>query len=211
MNKSMITNDTDKTMDNVFDMSSYAQVKIIANDLANSNASAYAKDVLAKKLLECLQQHSSTINKMMAKIDEMNAKVQAYKDCIEKPQRLENEFEDVAKKLNFPIVPTTTDGVGFKNPNIEMPFEDPVPKKDIDFIKKHLQEKDPDKVVLPKNEVIPEEEMKTYKTIASTLNEDANANKDNSGKSTLEDTSSTAIRVNSKNKKNKRRNVQKSK
>ena len=66
--------------------------------------------------------------------------------------------------------------VGFlsKNPNIETPFEDSVPKKDVEFIKEYLhQDKELSKdVIVPKDEQLTEKEIAAYTSIDKAFAED---------------------------------------
>ena len=105
--------------------------------------------------------HQSWIESQAKRIEDLESRCKSYEEKISQPQQREKEFEDVAKKLNFPDLKPISDQ-SVKNPNIELPFEDPVPKADIDFMKAHLNEKPKDKIVLPKDEQLTKKEIKAY-------------------------------------------------
>lgn len=130
-------------------------------DLNSKNLSLYGKEVLIERLSACINECRSAFNTVVDMIQALSSKYSLLEESIIRPQKLENEFKDVAKKLNFPDLSPVSDG-SVKNPNIELPFEDPVPKADIDFIKECLNDKQDDAIVLPKKEQLSTKEINAY-------------------------------------------------
>ena len=133
----------------------------LVTDLSSNNLSWYGKEVLIERLSACINEHRLAFNTVVDMIQALSAKYSLLEESIIRPQKLENEFKDVAKKLNFPDLSPVSDR-SVKNPNIELPFEDPVPKADIDFIKERLNDKQDDAIVLPKKEQLSTKEINAY-------------------------------------------------
>lgn len=131
-------------------------------DLNNKGVSSYGKDVLVEQLGKCVATCREPFKGVVQATTSLLNRCKDLEEKLARPQKLENEFKDIAKKLNFPITQATTDGVSCKNPNIEMSFEDPVPKKDIDFIKNYLAENKEVDVEIPKEEQLSDAEIKAY-------------------------------------------------
>ena len=170
-----------------------SHIEQLTADLNNKGVSSYGKDVLVEQLSKCVTACNAPFKGVVKAAMSLLNRCKDLEEKLAQPQKLENEFKDIAKKLNFPITQATTDGVSCKNPNIEMPFEDPVPKKDIEFMQKRLQKTDIDKVVLPKEECLTKKEIATYtdidmafaedrKTLKKTINADKEGKKVNNKK-----------------------------
>lgn len=130
-------------------------------DLSSKKLSLYGKEVLIERLSACINEYRSAFNTVVDMMQVLSSKYSLLEESIIKPQKLENEFKDVAKKLNFPDLSPVSDG-SVTNPNIELPFEDPVPKADIDFIKERLDDKQDDAIVLSKKEQLSTKEINAY-------------------------------------------------
>lgn len=137
------------------------RIEQLVADLSSKKLSSYGKEVLIERLSACINECRSAFNTVVDMIQALSSKYSLLEESIIKPQKLENEFKDVAKKLNFPDLSPVSDG-SVTNPNIELPFEDPVPKADIDFIKERLEESNKKPIVLSKEEQLTKKEIKAY-------------------------------------------------
>jgi len=151
---------------------SLSRIEQLVDDLNNKNMSSYGKEILIEQLNKCIKSYRESFRNIMCIALSLESKCKSLEERITQPQKRENEFKDIAKKLNFPISPATSDGVSCKNPNIEMPFEDPVPKKDVEFMKEYLQDGDPNKVVVPKDEQLTKKEIEAYTNLDKAFSED---------------------------------------
>ena len=150
-----------------------SRIECLADDLNSKNVSSYGKEILTEQLNKCVKECRESFRNITHIALSLESKCKSLEEGITQPQKRENEFKDIAKKLNFPILPATTDSLS-KNPNIETPFEDLVPKKDVEFIKEYLQQdkefsKD---VIVPKDEQLTEKEIAAYTSIDKSLAED---------------------------------------
>ena len=162
----------------VLSTAAFYEVKALMNDLNSYKLSDHGRKAIISRLMNAIDEHSAELNAIMTYINDLIAACESYEEKLGKPQKLEKEFEDVAKKLNFPIVPAIDDP-GCKNPNIETPFEDPVPDADINFIKEKLDEHSEDNVKLTKDDdPLPKSYINTFLHIDRRIN-DANEMTDN--------------------------------
>ena len=150
-----------------------SRIEQLVDDLNSKSMSSYGKEILTDQLNKCVKACRESFRNIMNVASFLESKCKSLEKEITQPQNRENEFKDIAKKLNFPISSATTDGLS-KNPNVETPFENSVPKKDIKFIKKYLQQdkelgKD---IVVPKDEQLTEKEIAAYTSIDKAFAED---------------------------------------
>ena len=150
-----------------------SRIEQLVDDLNSKSMSSYGKEILTDQLNKCVKACRESFRNIMNVASFLESKCKSFEKEITQPQNRENEFKDIAKKLNFPISSATTDGLS-KNPNVETPFENSVPKKDIKFIKKYLQQdkelgKD---IVVPKDEQLTEKEIAAYTSIDKAFAED---------------------------------------
>ena len=150
-----------------------SKIEQLVDDLNSKSMSSYGKEILTDQLNKCVKAFREPFRNITNVALFLESKCKSLEEEITQPQNRENEFKDVAKKLNFPISPATTDSLS-KNPNIETPFEDSVPKKDVEFIKEYLhQDKELSKdVIVPKDEQLTEKEIATYTSIDKAFTED---------------------------------------
>lgn len=150
-----------------------SRIECLADDLNSKNVSSYGKEILIEQLNKCVKACRESFRNITRIALSLESKCKSLEEGISQPQKRENEFKDVAKKLNFPILPATTDSLS-KNPNIETPFEDSVPKKDVEFIKEYLQQdKELSKdVIVPKDEQLTEKEIAAYTSVDKAFAED---------------------------------------
>ena len=150
-----------------------SKIEQLVDDLNSKSMSSYGKEILTDQLNKCVKACRESFRNITCIALSLESKCKSLEDGISQPQKRENEFKDVAKKLNFPISPATTDSLS-KNPNIETPFEDSVPKKDVEFIKEYLQQdKELSKdVIVPKDEQLTEKEIAAYTSIDKAFTED---------------------------------------
>ena len=150
-----------------------SRIEQLVDDLNSKSMSSYGKEILTDQLNKCVKACRESFRNIMNVALFLESKCKSLEKEITQPQNRENEFKDIAKKLNFPISSATTDGLS-KNPNVETPFENSVPKKDIKFIKKYLQQdKELSKdVVIPKDERLTEKEIAAYTSIDKAFAED---------------------------------------
>ena len=150
-----------------------SRIEQLVDDLNSKSMSSYGKEILTDQLNKCVKACRESFRNITNVALYLESKCKSLEKEITQPQNRENEFKDIAKKLNFPISSATTDGLS-KNPNVETPFENSVPKKDIKFIKKYLQQdkelgKD---IVVPKDERLTEKEIAAYTSIDKAFAED---------------------------------------
>ena len=150
-----------------------SKIEQLVDDLNSKSMSSYGKEILTDQLNKCVKACRESFRNIMNVASFLESKCKSLEKEITQPQNRENEFKDIAKKLNFPISLATTDSLS-KNPNVETPFENSVPKKDIKFIKKYLQQdkelgKD---IVVPKDERLTEKEIAAYTSIDKAFAED---------------------------------------
>ena len=150
-----------------------SRIEQLVDDLNSKNMSSYGKEILIEQLDKCVKACRESFRNITNAALFLESKCKSLEEGITQPQNRENEFKDIAKKLNFPISPATADSLS-KNPNVETPFENSVPKKDIKFIKKYLQQdkefsKD---VVVPKEEQLTKKEIAAYTSIDKAFAED---------------------------------------
>lgn len=150
-----------------------SRIEQLVDDLNSKSMSSYGKEILIEQLDKCVKACRESFRNIKNVALFLESKCKSLEEEITQPQNRENEFKDIAKKLNFPISSATTDSLS-KNPNIETPFEDSVPKKAIDFIKEYLQQdKEPSKdVVVPKDEQLTKKEIAAYTSIDKAFSED---------------------------------------
>lgn len=143
-------------------IAAFTEAKELICDLSSYKLSENGRKAVIDRLVNVAEEHSKELNEIMTYVNDLIVVCQKYEDKISQPQKLEKEFEDVAKKLNFPIVPAIDDA-GSKNPNIETSFEDPIPDNDVNFIKERLDEHPEDKVVLSKeDDPLPDKYFNTF-------------------------------------------------
>lgn len=156
----------------LFSTVAFAEMQEIVDDLANYKLSTYGIKALVRRLKECVAEHEKEIFKMVKVIDDYATKYKELYDKYSMPQKLNEEFVDIAKKLNFPISNEANE-MGARsstaNPNIEMPFEDPVPEKDVEFMQKRLKDDDLSDVTVPKEEELSKDEVAAYQDVDKTL------------------------------------------
>ena len=150
-----------------------SRIEQLVDDLNSKSMSSYGKEILTDQLNKCVKACRESFRNITNVASFLESKCKSLEKEITQPQNRENEFKDIAKKLNFPISSATTDSLS-KNPNVETPFENSVPKKDIKFIKKYLQQdkelgKD---IVVPKDERLTEKEIAAYTSIDKAFAED---------------------------------------
>ena len=150
-----------------------SKIEQLVDDLNSKSMSSYGKEILTDQLNKCVKAFREPFRNITNVALFLESKCKSLEEEITQPQNRENEFKDVAKKLNFPISPATTDSLS-KNPNIETPFEDSVPKKDVEFIKEYLhQDKELSKdVIVPKEEQLTKKEIAAYTSIGKAFTED---------------------------------------
>lgn len=153
---------------------SYSE-QLISDLSHNTGMSSYGKEVLMEQLSKCISDCRRVFKTSVQAGVSLKSKYKELENKISEPQNLEQEFKDIAKKLNFPITQATTEGISSKNPNIEVPFEDPVPKKDVEFMQKCLKKTDGidvNDIVLPKDECLTKKEIAAYTDIDKAFAED---------------------------------------
>lgn len=150
-----------------------SRIEQLVDDLNSKNVSSYGKEILTEQLNKCVKACRESFRNITNVALFLDSKCKSLEEEITQPQNRENEFKDIAKKLNFPISSATTDSLS-KNPNIETPFEDSVPKKDVEFIKEYLhQDKELSKdVIVPKDEQLTKKEIAAYTSIDKAFTED---------------------------------------
>ena len=150
-----------------------SRIEQLVDDLNSKNMSSYGKEILIEQLDKCVKACRESFRNITNAALFLESKCKSLEEEITQPQNRENEFKDIAKKLNFPISPATADSLS-KNPNIETPFEDSVPKKDVEFIKEYLhQDKELSKdVIVPKDEQLTKKEIAAYTSIDKAFTED---------------------------------------
>lgn len=150
-----------------------SRIEQLVDDLNSKNMSSYGKEILTEQLNKCVKACRESFRNITNVALFLDSKCKSLEEEIIQPQNRENEFKDIAKKLNFPISSATTDSLS-KNPNIETPFEDSVPKKDVEFIKEYLhQDKELSKdVIVPKDEQLTKKEIAAYTSIDKAFTED---------------------------------------
>ena len=155
----------------LFSTAAFTEMQEIVDDLANCKLSTYGVKALVRRLKECVAEHEKEIFKMVKVVNDQTVKYKELYDKYSMPQKLNKEFIDIAKTLNFPIEAKSKDyAIGsVANPNIEMPFEDPVPKDDVDFMQKMLKEDTVSDVDVPKEEKLSEDEITAYRDVDNAL------------------------------------------
>ena len=150
-----------------------SRIEQLVDDLNSKNMSSYGKEILIEQLDKCVKACRESFRNITNASLFLESKCKSLEEEITQPQNRENEFKDIAKKLNFPISSATTDSLS-KNPNIETPFEDSVPKKDVEFIKEYLhQDKELSKdVIVPKDEQLTKKEIAAYTSVDKAFAED---------------------------------------
>ena len=150
-----------------------SRIEQLVDDLNSKNMSSYGKEILIEQLDKCVKACRESFRNIKNVALFLESKCKSLEEEITQPQNRENEFKDIAKKLNFPISSATTDSLS-KNPNIETPFEDSVPKKDVEFIKEYLhQDKELSKdVIVPKDEQLTKKEIAAYTSVDKAFAED---------------------------------------
>ena len=150
-----------------------SRIEQLVDDLNSKNVSSYGKEILTEQLNKFVKACRESFRNITNVALFLDSKCKSLEEEITQPQNRENEFKDIAKKLNFPISSATTDSLS-KNPNIETPFEDSVPKKDVEFIKEYLhQDKELSKdVIVPKDEQLTKKEIAAYTSIDKAFTED---------------------------------------
>ena len=149
-------------MENSTSFDAFNEIEHLVSDISNKNVSEYGKNAILDGLVSTMQKHRSELDKVLRYVNALEKRCKLFEEKIETPLRRENEFKDVAKKLNFPTEPAIDDQ-GAVNYNIVEPAPDPSLDKDIKWsIKHYLQEKDPNRISLPKDEQLTEAEISAY-------------------------------------------------
>ena len=151
-------------MENSTSFDAFNEIEHLVSDISNKNVSEYGKNAILDGLVSTMQKHKSELDKVLGYVNALEKRCKLFEEKIETPLRRENEFKDVAKKLNFPDLSPVSDG-DVKNPNAEVPFEDPVPENDITYIKSKIDRFDKnsvDDVVLQKDEQLTTAEISAY-------------------------------------------------